>query len=107
MRRTVYELAGLGMLAVLAAVAWLVLMAGGAGASSGWDRPPEHVYVRVVNPSGPAWWLEATGTGSGGESWVRSAVRSVTVDGSYLRPVGCGRTKATACVVVWPASPRS
>jgi hypothetical protein len=67
--------------------------------------PPENVFVKVYEPTGPPLWIDFIGTGSNGDSPVRDSIRTMTADGFYLRarPKGaCGMTKRTACVVIGP-----
>ncbi len=72
------------------------------------ERPPECVLVHVANPAGPGVWIDACGTGSGGESWVRSAgwARRLIADGFTLAGAGCGE-RGDPCVIVAPGSPAS
>lgn len=79
------------------------LFAQAAQAAPAGTCPPENVFVKVVEPSGPALWIDFIGSGCGGDSPVRDPIRSMTADGFFLRSDGtCGQTKTKACVVIGP-----
>ncbi len=80
-----------------------------AGSCTVTECPPESHTFRVVNPNGTYVWVKATGTGSGGESWVQDYERygaTFTADGFTLVARGCG-LKSNPCVISDPGSPQS
>jgi hypothetical protein len=100
MWRLVRLFAGLVLLGLIVAVAeWLAPAAHGTAGSCA----PENVHVRVVEPSGHAFWVDFIGSGCGGDSPVRDVIHSMIADGFTLKAAGavCG-TYANQCVVIGP-----
>ncbi len=112
MRKFWVPVAAVGLALGASTVGWGAARASAAGVSTSCattECPPESHTFRVRNPDGSYVWIKATGTGSGGESWVQDYERygaTLTADGFRLVARGCG-WKADPCVISDPNSPQS